>query len=102
MSAAGGSAFHVDLDAFRSAADLLDKFEQSAERFLADVEHRVDAMHVDWQGATAAAHLEAQKRWTTGADEMRSAVSQLRAILATAHSNYQSAASANATMWERS
>lgn len=102
MSTAGGSAFHVDLEALRSAAELLDKFEKSAEQFVADVEGRVKTMHVDWQGATAAAHLEAQKRWTAGADEMRSAVSQLRAILATAHGNYGSATAVNATMWQRS
>ncbi|KQH79712.1 hypothetical protein AO501_30985 [Mycobacterium gordonae] len=101
MSTNGGSVFHVDLDALRSAAELLDKFEKSTEQFLGDVERKVNAMHIDWQGTTAAAHREAQQRWTAGAEEMRSAVSQLRAIVATAHGNYGSAAAANTAMWQR-
>lgn len=81
MSTNGGNVFHVDLNALRSAAELFDKFEKSTEQFLGDVERKVNAMHIDWQGATAAAHLEAQRRWTAGAEEMRSAVRQLRAIV---------------------
>ncbi|PJE07627.1 MAG: WXG100 family type VII secretion target [Mycobacterium sp.] len=102
MSTNGGNVFHVDLNALRSAAELFDKFEKSTEQFLGDVERKVNAMHIDWQGATAAAHLEAQRRWTAGAEEMRSAVRQLRAIVATAHGNYSSAAAANTAMWQRS
>lgn len=101
MGTTGSTAFHVDLAALQSAADLLEKFDKSTEQFLADVEQRVANLHIDWQGETAAAHLEAQKRWTAGAEEMRTAVGQLRAILNTAHSNYRSAAAANTAMWQR-
>lgn len=101
MGPTGGVAFHVDLGALKSAAEMLEKFEKTTEQFLADVEQRVANLHVDWQGETAAAHLEAQKRWTAGAEEMRTAVGQLRAILTTAHDNYHSAVAANTAMWQR-
>ncbi|OBF87924.1 hypothetical protein A5791_18520 [Mycobacterium sp. 852002-51163_SCH5372311] len=102
MGTSGGTAFHVDLVALNSAAELFDSFEKSAEQFLADVERKVKSLHIDWQGETAAAHLEAQRRWTAGAQEMHTAVGQLRAILTAAHSNYGSAAAANTAMWRRS
>lgn len=101
MSAPGGSSFHVDTSALEQVMSLLDGFENRSEQFIADVDHKVNDLHVDWVGDTAASHREAQQQWAAGAAEMRTAVSQLRAIVATAHGNYGSAASANTTMWQR-
>lgn len=98
----GNAAFHVDPAALKSAADLLDGFEKIAEQFITSVDRKVNDLHIDWEGEAAAAHREAQQRWRVGAQEMRTAVGQLRAILNGAHGNYTSAASVNTTMWQRS
>jgi WXG100 family type VII secretion target len=102
MGANDDTSFHVDLAALQSAADLLEKFESSAEQFIADVEQKVNNLHIGWHGDSATAHLEAQQRWKDGAQEMRTAVGQLRAILTTAHGNYSSAAATNTAMWQKS
>jgi WXG100 family type VII secretion target len=96
-----GTSFHVDPTALDSIIGLLSDFEKRSEEFVAEVERHVEALHVDWEGVTAAAHLEAQAKWAAGAAEMQKAVGELRAIVKQAHQNYGSAASANTSMWQR-
>jgi WXG100 family type VII secretion target len=101
MALGGGASFHVDPAALESVITVLSDFEKRAEEFIAEMERRVSALHVDWLGATATGHLEAQKKWAAGAAEMRTAVGELRGIVRQAHGNYGSAASANMSMWQQ-
>lgn len=101
MALSGGASFHVDPAALESVITVFSDFEKRAEEFIADMERHVSAMHVDWLGASAASHLEAQKKWAAGAAVMRTAVGELRAIVRQAHGNYGSAASANVSMWQQ-
>lgn len=101
MPSSGGSSFHVDPNALTRVLEILADFGTRAEAFIADVEAKVDDLHVDWTGETAAAHLEAQRQWATGAAEMRTVVGQLHEIVTRAHGNYGSAAAANTAMWQR-
>lgn len=97
----GDNSFHVDPAALASVIEILDKFERSAEQFISDVDKQVNDMHIDWKGAAAAGHLEAQKKWAVGAAEMREAVAELRKITHGAHGNYTAAINTNSSMWKR-
>ncbi|MEU9806600.1 WXG100 family type VII secretion target [Mycobacterium sp. NPDC050853] len=99
--ASGASEFHVEPDKLMTVVTLLTTFEKAAEAFIADVDKRVHDMHIEFEGATAAAHLEAHQKWAKGAAEMREAVAVLNKVVTGAHGNYTAAISTNTKMWQR-
>jgi len=91
--------FVVDLEQLDSVMSRLAAFEQTLERHIADVDARVQHIHGVWSGDAAAAHLAAHRGWMAGAQEMRTALAEIKAAAATAHSNYSAAIAANKQMW---
>ena len=71
------------------------------ERAVGDVsdDPRVARLHETWAGTAAAAHLTAHGSWEASYREMHEALVAMRRALGTAASNYFSAASDNASMW---
>jgi len=93
--------FGVDLGALTHATDQMEACHASLSDLAADLERRVAALHLSWDGDAARAHHEAQAAWDRGCREMREALAQMRAAGRTAHTNYTSAADTNLRMWEQ-
>lgn len=93
------SQFVVDLEQLDSVVSRLASFEQELERHIADVDARVQRVHGVWSGDAAAANLAAHREWMAGAQGMRTALAEIKAAAATAHSNYSAAVAANTQMW---
>ena len=91
--------FRVDLGELDDVIAEMSKFDQDAESLCAHVDQLVARLHVTWAGDAAEAQRVAHERWKRGAEEMRSAVTDLRKVGKTAHSNYSAAVKANVGMW---
>ena len=91
--------FIVDLEQLDSVVSRMAAFEKTIEKHIADVDARVQRIHGVWSGDAAAAHLAAHHEWMAGAHEMRTALAEMKAAAATAHSNYSAAIAANQQMW---
>jgi WXG100 family type VII secretion target len=68
---------------------------------LAQVERRVDELHLTWSGEAAQAQRATHDEWQRGAAQMRAGLATMRSIAATAHANYVAAATANVRMWDQ-
>lgn len=93
------SRLRVDLERLAALIDRMALVEAQLAEIRADVAARTT--HVDWTGAAAARHLEAQARWADGAAQLHDGLAELRAAASTAHGNYLAAAGANRRMWAR-
>jgi WXG100 family type VII secretion target len=93
------AAFSVDLEALLAGVDQMSAFHQQLEQSLATVKASVAALGLSWQGEAAGAHEAAQQQWNHGAEELRTALAQLRDIAEQAHENYSNAVATNTRMW---
>jgi WXG100 family type VII secretion target len=93
------SRIAVDVDALAELIDRLAAFEAQLVRTRAEVDARVQALHVTWSGDSAAAQASAHERWQRGAAQVHEALADLRAIVCEARANYASALAANRRMW---
>lgn len=94
-------AFEVDPDQLAHVVDRMAACESGLRDLAADLERRVQALHLTWRGDAAAAHELAQAAWDDGFREMRDALRQMRTAARTAHDNYTAAADTNLRMWEQ-
>ncbi|MGC5248137.1 WXG100 family type VII secretion target [Gordonia sp. DT219] len=101
-SASGTTGFHVEPAALESASELLVAFEESTESFIAEIDRKVDQLHIEWQGQAAASHIRAHQQWAKGAADMRKSVAELGVVVGGAHRNYAAAVARNSSMWKRS
>lgn len=99
MTAAGQTAFTVDLDLMQDAVDSLTRCGTVCDQALDDVSRRVRALHSTWFGLTALAQADAQSQWEDGFEQMRAGLAEMRAAASTAHSNYTEAVDTNVRMW---
>ncbi len=93
------AAFSVDLEALLAGVDQMSAFHQQLEQSLATVKASVAALGLSWQGEAAGAQEAAQQQWNHGAEELRTALAQLRDIAEQAHENYSNAVATNTRMW---
>lgn len=93
--------FEVDPEALTHATDEMAACHARLSDLAAELERRITALHLSWDGEAAQAHHEAQAEWDRGFREMRDALDQMRAVGRAAHSNYTSAAATNLRMWEQ-
>ena len=93
--------FAVDLDELGHVVDRMAGCGSDLESLLADLAARVRALHATWDGAAAAAQLEAQHRWEHGFREMHAGLLRMRAAGACAHEGYAAAVAANVSMWDQ-
>lgn len=95
------SRLRVDLGALAALVEELARFEAHLVR----LRERADAdgrrLDTSWVGAAAAAEATVQAGWAAGAADVHSALREMRALLATAQQNYDTAVAANRRMWAR-
>jgi WXG100 family type VII secretion target len=83
----------------QEVVDDLQSITTALEDALAEAEQAATRLHAAWAGQAADAHRGAHDRWAADATAMNTAIAKLRTLLATARSNYDSAASTNLRMW---
>lgn len=93
------AVYTADLDLIAERITQMSAFERSLEQRLARLQADLDRLHETWTGQAAEAQRRAHDQWTAGAEEMRSALADLRAVVEVARRNYASAADANVAMW---
>lgn len=74
-------------------------FEQHLQQAVENADARVKQMHVTWSGQAAQEHLAAHARWKADAVRMHQALTQMRTIAASAHTNYTATVTTNTAMW---
>ncbi|NYD43151.1 WXG100 family type VII secretion target [Nocardioides panaciterrulae] len=93
--------FTVDLDRLEQVVDRMAAGASELESLLADLGARVRVLHASWDGAAAAAQLDAQHRWEAGFREMHAGLLRMRAAGGRAHQGYAAAVAANVAMWDQ-
>ena len=94
-------AFSLDVDDLAAVVDDLTRGHTAISALAADLERRIDELHLSWEGQAAQAHRLAQAAWNQGFEEMRDALARMRQAADTAHRNYTSAAAVNHQLWEQ-
>ena len=92
-------SYAVDLGLARDVVASLAGVESELDQVVVDLRWRVARLHETWAGTAAAAHLTAHGSWEATYREMHEALVAMRRALGAAASNYFSAASDNASMW---
>lgn len=93
--------FRVRPAQLADVVERLGKLDAQLESVLANVERRVDELHLTWSGEAAQAQRAAHEEWRQGATQMRTGLATMRSIAATAHANYTAAAATNVRMWDQ-
>ncbi|GAB4587643.1 WXG100 family type VII secretion target [Nocardia sp. IFM 10818] len=91
--------YRVDLTGLQRLIDGAAALESAIEDRIAEIEKRVDGLHVDWSGEAAVAHKAAHDERVAAVAEMREALRDLRGKLHAAHSAYGAVGPANQGMW---
>ena len=89
----------MELDALTALTERMTVVAAQLERVHGEVAARTAGL--DWQGAAAGQHADAQRRCATGAQLLHDGLAELRAAVSTAHGNYLAAVEANRRMWAR-
>ncbi len=90
----------VDFSQLQAAIDHMAAFEREVTECLEDVDHSMAALRASWHGSGSDAQAQAQQQWEDGAEQMKTALSQLQKIAEAARKNYSDAVSKNGQMWE--
>lgn len=95
----GGAALVVDFAQLAAAIEHMKAYRREVDECLADVDQAMAALRANWHGEGSDAQAQAQAQWREGAEQMKTALSQLQKIADTAQQNYKGAVSNNAQMW---
>ena len=95
----GGGPLVVEFAQLAAAIEHMKAYQRDVDGCLADVDQAMAALRASWHGAASDAQAQAQAQWREGAEQMKTALSQLQKIADTAQQNYQGAVSNNAEMW---
>ncbi|MGV0834494.1 WXG100 family type VII secretion target [Mycolicibacterium thermoresistibile] len=90
----------VDFAQLQAAVEQMARFESEVIERLEDIDHSMAALRSTWQGSGSEAHAQAQQQWTDGAEQMKTALSQLRQVAEIARRNYADAVTKNGQMWQ--
>ena len=94
-------AFSLDVEALAAMVADLGRGHAAMSALAADLERRIDELHLSWDGQAAQAHRLAQAAWNQGFEEMRDALARMREAADCARHNYVSAATVNQHLWEQ-
>ena len=94
-------AYSLDVDDLARVIVDLARGHTALSEVAAELERRIDDLHLSWKGQAAEAHCLAQAAWRQGFGEMRDALARMRQAADTAHRNYTSAAAVNHQLWEQ-
>ncbi len=89
----------VDFGKMQAAIEHMQAFERDVTETLEDIDHTMAALRSSWHGDGSDAQAQAQQQWEDGAEQMKSALKQLRAITQSAEKNYSEAVTKNGAMW---
>ena len=98
-SGGGSAALVVDFAQLAAAIEHMEAYQRQVDECLADVDLAMAALRATWHGEGSNAQAQAQAQWRDGAEQMKTALSQLQKIADTAQKNYKGAVSNNAQMW---
>ncbi|WP_216895630.1 WXG100 family type VII secretion target [Nocardia alni] len=93
------ATYRVDLDEMQRLIDATTTLESAIEQSAADIDKRVETLHVDWNGDAATAHKTAHDTRIAAVTEMREALTELRRTLTTAREAYDAVGPTNHGMW---
>ncbi|MFD0000730.1 WXG100 family type VII secretion target [Nocardia sp. NPDC127526] len=91
--------YRVDLPGLQRLIDGAQTLETTIENRIAEVEKRIDELHVNWSGEAAVSHRNAHNERVAAVAEMRAALQDLRNRLRTAHAAYSAVGPVNQGMW---
>ncbi|MEN4475849.1 WXG100 family type VII secretion target [Mycolicibacterium cosmeticum] len=89
----------VDFGTLQAAIEHMQAFEREVTESLEDIDHTMAALRASWHGESSDSQAQAQQQWEDGAEQMKSALKQLRSIAQAAHKNYSEAVTRNGAMW---
>ena len=89
----------VTFAAMENAAADVDTIAGRIDRQLDDLKAYLSPLVASWTGQASADYQALQSRWDSGAADMNSVLREIAGTLRTAHANYTSAESANASIW---
>ncbi|MHA3023182.1 WXG100 family type VII secretion target [Mycobacterium sp. BMJ-28] len=89
----------VDFGKMQAAIEHMQAFERDVTECLEDIDHTMATLRSTWHGEGSDAQAQAQQQWEDGAEQMRSALKQLRSIAQSAEKNYTEAVTKNGAMW---
>ena len=93
------TAFSVTMADLLAAVDDMSAFDRRLEQTLAGIAASMAALGTSWRGEASAQQQAAQHQWDEGAEQLRTALGQMRTIAEQAHTNYAAAAATNRRMW---
>lgn len=94
-------SYMVDLGELDGSISDMATFDGRVQTHLDALDAVVTRLHGHWHGDAAAAQRDAHQKWTSGAEEMRTALGEMKAAATVAHENYTHAADANRRMWQQ-
>jgi ESAT-6 family protein len=89
----------VDFPQLQAAIGHMANFGREVTECLEDIDQTMAALRASWHGSGSDAQAQAQQQWEDGAEQMKTALSQLQTIAETARKNYQNAVDKNGQMW---
>jgi len=89
----------VDFPQLQGAIDHMAQFGRDVTEVLEEIEQAMTALRANWAGSGSDAQDQSQRQWNDGADQMKTALEQLRKIAEAAHKNYTDAVDKNGKMW---
>jgi WXG100 family type VII secretion target len=94
-------AYSLDTDGLYAVISELARGHAALAELATRLDHRIEELHLTWDGQAAEAHWLAQQAWASGFADMRDALDRMRGAADTAHANYTSAAVTNRSLWEQ-
>lgn len=92
-------SYRADLDALAGLVDRMRRFDATARELADQLSSERLVLSAYWAGAASDRAAAAQQRWTTGYEQVRTALASLDGLVQTAHANYRAAAETNTAMW---
>jgi WXG100 family type VII secretion target len=89
----------VDFAQLEAAIAHMERFGREVTECLEDVDQTMAALRASWHGEASDAQAQAERQWEDGAEQMRSALAQLKTVAETARKNYATAVEQNGKMW---
>ena len=90
----------VDFPQLQGAIDHMAQFGREVDEVLEEIDRAMAALRANWEGQASETQQQSQQQWEDGAEQMKSALKQLRSITQSAEKNYSEAVTKNGAMWE--
>ena len=91
--------YGVDVDELAAVIAAMDSCGQDLADLATEVEAAQGALHAEWAGLASGAPPAPHAAWRSSFADMRSKLTELRAVGDTARGNYSAAVETNLTMW---